>query len=279
MKSVSLIVDVAKCHNCASCFLADKDEHVDNDWLPYSLAQPKHGHRWINILRKERGQCPMVDVAYLPTMCNHCRRPACLKAAHPGAIYQRSDGIVLIDPVESKGHREIVEACPYGHIWWNEEQQVPQKFTMDPHLLDAGWKSPRCVQACATGALSFLRMDDAEMQKRIEAEGLEVLHPEYGTRPRVYYRNLHRFTHAFIGGSLAVMLKGVEECAEGARVTLYKDTDKVAEIASDNYGDFRFDGLEENSGSYRLEISYPGRETKTLEVELKSSVFVGSVLL
>ena len=60
MKSWHLIIDVARCHDCNDCFLADKDEFVDNDFPPYSAAQPWHGHRWMNIKRKERGQYPMV---------------------------------------------------------------------------------------------------------------------------------------------------------------------------------------------------------------------------
>ena len=60
MKSWHLIVDVARCHDCNDCFLADKDEFVDNEFPPYSAAQPWHGHRWMNIKRKERGQYPLV---------------------------------------------------------------------------------------------------------------------------------------------------------------------------------------------------------------------------
>jgi Fe-S-cluster-containing dehydrogenase component len=279
MKTVNMVIDVARCEDCNCCFLADKDEHVDNDFMPYSIAQPKHGHRWIDILRKERGQCPMVDVAYLPTMCNQCRQPACLDAGSKGAVYQREDGIVIIDPVKSRGRKEIVHSCPYGHIWWNEERDVPQKWTMNAHLLDGGWKEPRCVQACATGAMTFLKADDDEMQRQVEKEGLEVLHPEYGTQPRIYYKNLYRFSHAFIGGSLALGVGGVEECAEGALVWLYRDAGKIGETVSDNYGDFKFDRLEENSGRYRVEIAYPGRQPATREVDLKTSVYLGTIRL
>ena len=46
--------------------MADKDEFVDNDWPGYTAAQPRHGHRWVDILRRERGQYARNDVAYLP---------------------------------------------------------------------------------------------------------------------------------------------------------------------------------------------------------------------
>ena len=32
---------------------------------------------------------------------------------------------MLIDPVKAKGRKDLVDTCPYGHIWWNEEYQVP----------------------------------------------------------------------------------------------------------------------------------------------------------
>ena len=98
MKKWHMIIDVEKCEDCNNCFLACKDEYVDNDWPGYSASQPRHGHRWMNIMRKERGQYPIIDVAYLPVPCMHCDNAPCVKAAKDGAIYQRADGIVIIDP-------------------------------------------------------------------------------------------------------------------------------------------------------------------------------------
>jgi Fe-S-cluster-containing dehydrogenase component len=54
MKKWNLIIDVAQCHDCNNCFLARKDEYAGNDWVPFSVAQPWHGHRWMDIIRKER---------------------------------------------------------------------------------------------------------------------------------------------------------------------------------------------------------------------------------
>lgn len=280
MKKWYMVIDVAKCHDCNNCFLACKDEHVGNEWLPYTLPQPWHGHRWMNIMRKERGQYPIIDVAYLPVLCMHCDNAPCIKAAKGGAIYKRDDGIVIIDPGKAKGQRGIADSCPYGAIWWNEEFNTPQKCTFCAHLLDEGWKEPRCVQACPTGALSMHFVEDAEMQKTIESEKLEVYMPERKTSPRVYYKNLYRFTKCFIGGSVAVQVEGKDECAEGAKVIFFNDANKkIGECVTDNYGDFKFDNLEENSGKYTLEIVYPGCEKKTLEVDLKTSLNVGTIFL
>ena len=278
MKKWNLIIDVATCHDCNDCFLACKDEYFENDFPPYSVAQPRHGHRWMNIMRKERGQYPKVDVAYLPVPCMHCDDAPCVEKSRGGAVYKRDDGIVLIDPQKAKGQKDIVDTCPYGVIWWNEEKSGPQMCTFCVHLLEEGWKEPRCVQACPTGTLRVVYAEDSEMQKIIKSENLEVYQPQYKTRPRVYYKNLYRYTRCFIAGNVA--LRDTDECAEVARVTLSKGSNKtIAETETNNYGDFKFDNLEENSGKYSLDLEYPGYEKKRLEIDLKTSINVGTIFL
>jgi hypothetical protein len=52
----------------------------------------------------------------------------------------------------------------------------------------------------------------------------------------------------------------------------------VAETASDNYGDFKFDKLDENSGVYAVEIEAKGA-TESVEVRLGASVNLGEIRL
>lgn len=276
MKKWNLIIDAALCHDCNNCFLSCKDEFCENDFLPYSVAQPWHGHRWIDIQRKERGQYPMVDVVYLPVPCMHCDDAPCL--TEDGAVYRREDGIVLIDPVKAKGREDLLSTCPYGAIWWNEKAEVAQKCTFCVHLLDDGWTQPRCVQACPTGAMHFVLADEAEMDELVGSEKLEVYHPEYQTGPRVYYKNLYRFTRCFISGNVA--LKDVDECAEGVQVTLRDGSGQtVGTATTNNYGDFKIDDLQAGSGEYGLEMEYPGYQKQEIKVDLKDSANVGTILL
>lgn len=279
MKKWNLVVDVAKCNNCNNCFLANKDEHVDNDFPGYAAPQPRHGHRWIDIVCRERGRAPMVDVAYVPTMCNHCDDAPCVKASQDGAVYKRRDGIVIIDPQKAAGKQEIVGSCPYGAIWWNEERKVAQTWIFDAHLLDHGWKEPRCAQVCPTGAIRSLKVEDSAMQEAAASEALEVLHPEFGTKPRVYYKNLYRYTQCFIGGSVAVERNGVVDCLEGAEVTLARGGVTLAQHRTDSYGDFKFDRLDRNSGSYTIEIFHPDHGRQLIESQLGKSQYVGTIYL
>ncbi len=280
MKKWFTVVDVEKCENCNNCFLSCRDEHVNNDWQGYAAPQPDHEHAWIKIHTNERGQYPLIDVAYLTVHCMHCDNAPCIKAAANGAVYKRPDGIVIIDPVKAKGQKNIVAACPYGAIAWNEKLQLPQKCTLCAHLLDDGWDKPRCVQSCPTGALTVRHVEDSEMKTIIQSEKLEVYLPGKSTSPSVFYKNLYRYNRCFIAGSIAVTVKGLEECAEGATVTLFNSAgETISECKTDNYGDFKFDNLAENSGKYRVRIAHQGYAAKDIEVALKKSVNIGVIHL
>jgi len=277
MKKWNMIIDVAECTNCQNCTLATMDEYVGNDWPGYAAAMPRHGHRWIDILQKERGQVPMIDVAFVPAMCNHCDNAPC--AAEAGdAVRKRDDGIVIIDPVNAKGRKDLVDACPYGHIWWNDELQLPQHWPFDAHLIDQGMPV-RGELSCPTGAMRAVKVEDDEMQRLAREQGFETLDGGRGTRPRVYYRNLWRYTACFIGGTLAAEGGGIVDCVDGAAVRLVKNGAPVAETRSDNYGDFKFDRLDENSGRYRVEIEKAGFEPLAVDAELGASRFLGTLTL
>ncbi len=279
MKKWNMVIDVAECTNCNLCTLATMDEYIGNDWPGYAAPMPRHGHKWINILQNERGQAPMIDIGYVPTMCNHCDNAPCVSAAKNGEITQRPDGIVLIDPVKSKGCKELVESCPYGHIWWNEELEIPQAWPFDAHLLDTGWDKTRGHQSCPTAAMQVMKLDDAAMARKVEEESLEVLHPELGTKPRIYYKNLWRYSSAFIGGTVETAKDGIVDCVEGATVTLSRGDEKIAEMQSDNYGDFKFDRLEVDSGAYRVTVTKAGHDEKSVEVSLGVSANIGTIAL
>jgi Fe-S-cluster-containing dehydrogenase component len=278
MKKWNLIIDVAECTNCHLCALATMDEYVGNEWPGVAAPMPRHGHHWINILQKERGQATMIDIAYVPTMCNHCDDAPCMRADKGGAIRKRDDGIVIIDPVRAKGRKDLVDACPYGHIWWNEELQLPQAWPFDAHLIDQGWDKTRGHQACPTGAMRAIQVEDEEMARIAREHELEVMRPELGTRPRVYYKNLWRYTKCFISGSVSAEANGVVDCVEGAEVRLLKEGRVIAQCRTDNYGDFKFDRLDENSGRYTVEVTAAGR-TKTVEASLGVSINLGEIRL
>src|SRR5262245_65717544 len=104
-----------------------------------------------------------------------------------------------------------------------------------------------------------LKVEDDEMARLAHEQELEVMMPEEATLPRVYYRNLWRYSKCFIGGSVSAEQNGVVDCVEGASVRLLKEGAVVATASTDNYGDFKFDRLDEGSGGYTVEVTALGR--------------------
>jgi Fe-S-cluster-containing dehydrogenase component len=233
----------------------------------------------IRIDRKVRGAAPMVDVAYVPRLCNHCDDAPCVRAGG-GAVRQREDGIVLIDPVHAKGRRDLVDACPYGAIVWNEAQQLPQHWFFDAHLLDAGWPAPRCVGVCPTQAIEAVQCEDEHMARRAQVEGLRPLHPEWATRPRVHYRNLHRADRCFVGGYVVAQVNGRLECLADVEVLLQVGDREHGRMSSDPFGAFKFDGLAPQSGPCELRLTHPLHGSAACCFDLGDvSVALGDVLL
>ena len=277
MSKWNLIINVGRCENCNNCVIAERDEHIGNDFPGYAAPAAAVGDSPIRIQRRVQGEAPMVETTYLPVMCNHCDDAPCMRYA-PDAIRKRDDGIVIIDPEKARGRKDIVGSCPYRAIVWNEEQQVPQTWIFDAHLLDQGWSRPRCQQSCPTDVFEALKLDDAAMAEKAEKDGLRVLKPHLGTRPRVWYRGLDRWETCFVGGSVSAEIGGVVECVEGATVTLSQADQLLATTVTDGFGDFRFDNLPKHGGAYRVQITH-AHGSATRDCTLGESVYLGEVRL
>lgn len=258
----TFVIDLSKCNGCYGCQIACKDEMVGNEWMPYSKPQPRTGHFWLKMFEKVHGQVPKVRVEYRPEMCRHCDDAPCITAA-PEAVYKRDDGLVVIDPEKAKGNKGLVEACPYGTIYWNDDLDIPQKCTGCAHLVDAG-KLPHCVDACATGALRF--GDEADFSDALEgaAEGFAI----DGTKPRVHY--LHPFG-LFVSGE--VWDPEADLIIEGAAVSLLSEDGVLVSASTDGFGDFWFRHLA--PGIYKLTIKAEGFRPVTKTIDLTESLNIG----
>ncbi len=277
MTQWGFVIDVSKCNACYCCFAACKDEYWENDYPPYSAGQPRHGQFWMNIAKNERGIYPYIKVAYMPVPCMHCSDAPCIKAARDGAVYQRPDGIVVIDPQKAVGQKQLLEpeACPYGVIFWNEEKNLPQKCTFCAHRLEDGG-IPRCAQSCPTGCINFGDLDDPEsdVSKLLKSGKAEVSHPEWNAKPRVYYIDLHKMTKYFVAG--AVVYGDTDDCAEGVAATLTANGNSV-KTTTNNYGNFEFDGLD--AGKYSVKLERAGYAPKSIEIDLKTDNYLGEIIL
>jgi Fe-S-cluster-containing dehydrogenase component len=272
------LFDVDKCTGCCNCVLATLDEHVGNEHPGYSTAMPLHGAKLIDIDYCERGSFPAVDVAYTLRACQHCDTPPCSRAA-PDAIVKRSDGIVLIDPHKARGRRDLVAACPFGAISWNDDAQVPQIWTMDAHLLDAGWTESRASQSCPTGALSTKRMSAADLRALVAEADAEPLDRTIAASPNVLYRNLARVRTVFIAGTVVERREAVQDCVAGAKVTLTAvDGVQIAECETDAFGDFRLPWHDTEQSVFLLVTDARGRSA-SVEHASGSNSYVGIIEL
>lgn len=253
-----------RCNGCRGCQVSCKDEHCDQAWPPYSAAQPIVGQFWMKVCDRERGKVPWVKVTYEHTWCNHCEKCALMEKA-PEAVYRRDDGLVIIDPEKAKGVQGLAEACPYGVVYYNEELDLAQKCTGCAHLLDNGWEVPRCVDACATEALRFMDEEEAVALGAVRTEQGEA------TGSKIYYLNVPK---RFVVGTLVDI--AADEVIIGAKAELVgADGAVVAELETDDFGDFKFDQVE--PAAYTVRLAAPGKAIEVAADCTAEDIYVGVI--
>jgi len=277
MAKYGLVIDVTRCDGCGSCVLAVKDEYVANDYPGYSAPQPKEGQNWLDLVEVEQGHGTKIKMDYIPVMYKHNRNLVLPEGVPEGAMYVREDGLTIIDPVKAKGCKAIYEAMKDQGVFWNEELQLPQIYTLDAHRMDEGEKLPRCVESCPTQAMHWGDLEDPESEvSKFIAEHpgeIEDYMPEEGADYVVRYYKLPK---PFIAGE--VMLSDSAECVEGAKVTCKCCCGDVAETVTDFFGDFEFKGLKAG-GKYEITASVEGYQSKTVTVELDEAKDLGVITL
>jgi len=265
-----MVIDLNRCIGCHDCQLACKDEYVDNDWGYYAAPQGENQF-WIKVNETERGVFPKAKVEWKPILCLHCQDAPCVKVCPEKAITVRDDGIVLIDPFKCRGHGECIKACPYGVIYFNRERKIAQKCTMCAHLLDRGWKEPRCVTACPAEALKF--GEEEELFDLWEMGTDLNFQPEPVTKVR--YVGLEK---KFIAGEVYSPVEDI--CLEEVEViAVNRKNGCTVTAVTNNFGDFWLKNLEE--GIYDITLSKDGYYSKTFSnlSTSKSDLNLGEIKL
>jgi DMSO reductase family type II enzyme iron-sulfur subunit len=147
-----------------------------------------HGANWNE--DTSVGEYPNNYHFYLPRLCNHCTKPACVDACPVKAIYKREqDGVVLVDEDKCQGLRLCNRACPYDKMYFNYVSGKSQKCIFCFPRLEEG-VAPACARQCP-GRLRFVGyVDDVDgpIHKLVHEWRVALpLHPEYGTEPNVFY--------------------------------------------------------------------------------------------
>jgi molybdopterin-containing oxidoreductase family iron-sulfur binding subunit len=204
-----MVVDLAKCKNALKCQSSCNKNHYitgDNAWLK------------VYTMQESADTAPF----WMPTMCQHCDKPACVTVCPVDATFKREDGLVLIDNDRCIGCRFCMAACPYStrvFNWGDPGQEVtlnldmtgyeptPEyagkpslKGTVDkcdfcPHMVKEE-KLPHCVTACPNGVFYFGdKYEDTvtngeetvRLSKLLKDKSGYRLMESLGTEPSVYY--------------------------------------------------------------------------------------------
>ena len=199
-----MVIDLKRCYGCYACVMACK---VANHTPP--------GVFWCRLLKGETGTFPNVVRQALPVLCMQCDEPSCLEVCPTGATVKRDDGIVIVEKDKCMGCKYCIMACPYGARYtvpkW--ESYFPEGLPLSPYeeFAKQAWeersgcgvatkcdfckdritngRQPACVEACPAVARTFGDLDDpnSEVSILIKRHRGEVLHPELGNKPKVYY--------------------------------------------------------------------------------------------
>jgi len=174
------LVDLRRCIGCQSCAVACKSE---ND-VPLAVFRS-----WVKVV--EKGAHPSTRKSFLPLLCNNCEDPICVTVCPVRANRKRPDGIVTYDPHRCVGCRYCMAACPYEVRYIHPIKKIVEKCHWCMHRVDKGLL-PACVEACPVGARIFGDLNDheSEISRMIASNSTQVLMPEMGTDPKVFYIGL-----------------------------------------------------------------------------------------
>ncbi len=213
-------LDISRCIGCRRCVYACvKENNQSRDpqvhWI--QVLQFKKGGKWVSDLENadkyyNPETVPEEEHFYMPTQCQQCEKPPCVRACPTRATWKEDDGIVVVDYNWCIGCRYCMAACPYGarHFNWAAPNISDEEINTNTHYLGnrprmqgvvekctfciqrtrkEHGQYPACVEICPVGARKFGNLLDpnSEIRYCIQNKRVFRLKEDVGTNPKFYY--------------------------------------------------------------------------------------------
>lgn len=213
-RSWVMVIDVDKCIGCHACTVACMAENALPPGVSYRV-----------VYDTEDGEFPNVRRFFMPTNCQQCDDPPCVKGLPKEFYTKRPDGILVFHYEKMKGKdlfKKIRNACPYTAVYhddgrfYTDETPKMEPYETRPsydygkkwtrkknggqpldalrkchfclHRLEAGML-PACVTTCVGGAMHFgdASDPDAFIHEILKKRATLHINESENTRPRVWY--------------------------------------------------------------------------------------------
>ena len=152
-----LIVKADRCLGCKSCEMACAVEHSEAENLEGAIqAQVKPQSR-VRVMQGEGFAIPL--------QCRQCEDAACIASCPTQALCREEAGPVILDADRCIGCMWCVEACPFGVITMDNYGSGVVKCDQCYERVAQG-KTPACVKACPTSAITYQDLKEVVADKR-----------------------------------------------------------------------------------------------------------------
>lgn len=163
-----MVIDLDKCTGCQACAVACRAENT----VPVAGRVDTEKGRaifWMNQLAHREGEYPDLQQQFLPTPCNHCEDPPCIKVCPVGATSQSSDGVTQQIPERCIGCRLCQAACPYGRRYFNWSHPTWPAALKRQHNPDVAERTHGVMEKCT---FCYSRIRKVRIQARIEGRSV-----------------------------------------------------------------------------------------------------------
>ena len=213
-RSWFMVIDTDKCIGCNACTVSCIAENV---------TPPGVSYRVVNDI--EDGDYPDVSRYFMPTNCQQCDNPPCVKGIPEDAYTKRADGILVFHYDKMKGKKlfqKVDNQCPYTAVYYDNgtfytegtpklepyetrpsyeygeewsrvgKEHSPidaiRKCHFCLHRLEASML-PACVTTCVGRAMYFGDKNDPKsvVNKLLKNRKWIRINESEGTKPRVLY--------------------------------------------------------------------------------------------